>query len=140
MALRGIDRDLEIATVLGINKGSLTNKMKGRRPWSLDDIAKLALYFRVSESAFVGEVQSIVEPGNAATGTSGWKSDYHQPERQRDGKVLRFPQVARRTRVYRELATVTPIPAPGTTPSSPQLSPIGSSTIGVNCEHTNRTA
>lgn len=95
MAMRGIDNKATLAPVLGIHKDALYNKLNGRRPWTLDDVSKFAAHFGISESALVGDVQSIVEPRREVIGGYQAGSSRCDPTRYSTLSTS-FPQATRR--------------------------------------------
>lgn len=93
-----------IATVLGISPGAVSNKVSGKRPWRMDDIARLSVYFRISEMEFVKEKRVAQDPFLAATGTdsgtarrtgrsAGSPYPHRRPTGRPDATIIAFPQV-----------------------------------------------
>lgn len=112
MAIRGIEGYATLAKTLGIDAASVSNKMRGKRQWNLDDIEKLAAEFRVPASALIGDVAALVDPAKTATGTEVNRTlrgsrgylPAHPP-----AQILLFPQVNPAARNLNQDAHVIPL-------------------------------
>jgi hypothetical protein len=55
-----------LATVLGVKKQAVSDKMNGRIRWSLDDLEKLAAHYHIRSADFLRDPRELVIPHRAA--------------------------------------------------------------------------
>ena len=116
MALRGIRNQSELARLAGFDVTALSKKLLGQRPWSLDDVDKLATAFHTQPSAIVGDVAALVDPAKTATGTEVNRtlrgSRGYLPAHPA-ARIIPFPQVNPAARNLNQDAHVIPLSRAG---------------------------
>lgn len=84
-AVRGMRGDRPIANILGISVSTVSKKMNGERKWTIPEVEELAAALGINAAKFFGEAQSIVDPGEGATGTMG------STKLSSSGHLIQFP-------------------------------------------------
>lgn len=63
MAIHGEKQDA-LSELLGIARSGISDKLAGRRPWTVDDIARLALHYDVSVAMFFVPAEQVFRAQN----------------------------------------------------------------------------
>ena len=53
-------RQSELASVLGMDSGTMSRAMNGKRDWALEDLMKMAKFFDISVAVFFDDADSLL--------------------------------------------------------------------------------